>query len=100
MYDITCLKCNQEHPGIEDQYTGKTTDTAASRSSAHRSDVRTLKISKAISEHFNRPGHSISDMKFLPFEKIYNKDETLLASREEYWIMKKENYEKGINRKK
>ena len=82
------------------KYTEKTTDTAAIGFIAHQSNVRTLKFSKAISEHFNRPGHSISDMKFLPFEKIYNKDETLLASREEYWIMKKENYEKGINRKK
>ena len=71
----------------------------AKRSSAHRSDTRTAK-NKAVPEHFNGPGHSLSDMVFLPYEKIPNGDETLLASREEFWIKKKQAYEKGINRKK
>ena len=39
-------------------------------------------------------------MVFLPYEKIPNGDETLLSSREEFWIKKKQAYEKGINRKK
>ena len=55
---------------------------------------------KAVPEHFNGPGHSISDMLFVPFEKIMNRDETLLKSREEYWIRRKLSYEKGINRQK
>ena len=59
-----------------------------------------LAKNKAVAEHFNGPGHSMSDMRFLPFEKIPQKDETLLASREEYWIRKKQSYEKGINRQK
>ena len=80
-------------------YVGKTTDSISSRSSAHRSDTRTGK-NKAISEHYNGPGHSLSDMVFLPFEKVLNRDETLVASREEYWIRKKQTYEKGINRQK
>ena len=42
----------------------------------------------------------VSDIIFLPYEKIPNGDETLLASREEFWIRKKQAYEKGINRKK
>ena len=71
----------------------------ASRASAHRSDTRTGKY-KVVPEHFNGPGHSISDMIFLPFEKILNRDETLLASREEFWIQKLQSYEKGINRQK
>ena len=71
----------------------------AARSSAHRSDTRTEK-NKAVAEHFNGPGHALSDMVFLPFEKVLNRDETLLASREEYWIRKKQSYEKGINRQK
>ena len=55
---------------------------------------------KAVPEHFNGPGHSMSDMVFLPIEKVLNRDETLLASREEFWIRKKQSYEKGINRQK
>ena len=43
---------------------------------------------------------NISMVLVIPFEKIMNRDETLLASREEYWIQKKQSYEKGINRQK
>ena len=96
---MLCIKCNQEHPGDRDIYTGKTTDSAAKRFSSHRSDVR-LQKNNAIGEHFNGPGHSMSDMKFLPFEKIPENDETLLASRETFWIRKKQSYERGINRQK
>ena len=56
-----------------------------------------LEKKKAVSEHFNGTGHSMSDMRFLPFEKIPQLDATLLAAREEYWIRKKQSYEKGIN---
>ena len=42
----------------------------------------------------------MADMLFLPFEKVLNRDETLLASREEYWIQKLQSYEKGMNRQK
>ena len=79
------MKCHSEHPGKDDLYTG--------------SDVRTKK-NKAIAEHFNGPGHSLSDMLFLPFEKIKYEDETLLASRETFWIRTKKSYEVGINRQK
>ena len=99
IYNIYCRKCTQEHPGDQDHYTGKTKDSMASRASAHRSDTRTGK-NKAVPEHFNGPGHSMSDMVFLPIEKVLNRDETLLASREEFWIRKKQSYEKGINRQK
>ena len=54
----------------------------------------------AIGEHFNGPEHFMSDMKFFPFKKIPENDETLLASRETFWIRKKQSYEKGINRQK
>ena len=99
IYNILCKKCATEHPGDNDMYTGKTKDYMASRASAHRSDTRTGK-NKAVPEHFNGPGHSLSEMQFLPFERVFNRDETLLASREEYWIRKKQSYERGMNRQK
>ena len=84
-----------------DQYTGKTTDKASNRFSSHKSDVNTFKISKAIGEHFNLPGHKPSDMRYLPFEKVYpENDPMVLSSREDYWILKKKNLEFGINRRK
>ena len=63
IYNILCKKCTIEHPGDKDMYTGKTKDSIAARSSAHRSDTRTEK-NKAVSDHFNGPGHSMSDMIF------------------------------------
>ena len=50
------------------------------------------KISKAVADHFTLPGHKTSDLRFLPFEIIKKDDLTLLASREEFWIPKKKNY--------
>ena len=54
---------------------------------------------KAVSQHFNLPGHSASDMRFLPFESVKG-DRILLESREQYWINKKRTFEMGINRQK
>ena len=58
-----------------------------------------LKKNTAVSDHFNSPGHSSSDMRFLPFEIVAG-DATLLASREEFWIKKKQTFHTGINRQK
>ena len=101
IYDLWCNKCRHSamaNPG-SDQYTGKTSDDGAARFSRHKSDVNTSK-DKAVSAHFNQPGHSSSDMRFLPFEVLPTDDKTLLASREQYWIRKKKTFEVGINRQK
>ena len=73
---------------------------ASNRFSSHKSDVNTGKISKSVAEHFNLPGHKPSDMRFLPFEKVFSNDPTVLSSREEYWILKKKTLEFGLNRQK
>ena len=64
----------------------------------HKSVINTKK-DKAVAAHFNQPGHSSSDLRFLPFEVVHG-DETLLSSREQYWIKKKRTFELGINRQK
>ena len=58
-----------------------------------------LNIYRRMKAHFNQPGHSSSDLRFLPFEVVHG-DETLLSSREQYWIKKKRTFELGINRQK
>ena len=63
-------------------------------------DVSTDKIYKSVAEHFNQPGHKVSDLRFLPFEIVFNNDPDLLASRENYWIAKKKTLHHGINRQK
>ena len=94
LYDIECKKCGE-------QYVGKTTQSAVSRYSGHKSSVVTGKVEKSVGDHFNRPGHNVSDMIFTPFEKVWKKDETLLRSREEYWIEKKQTFTgRGMNKER
>ena len=52
---------------------------------AHRSDVNSQK-DKAISNHFNSPGHSISDMTITIVEKIYNKNPLFLREKEKFYM--------------
>lgn len=92
IYSIQCKKC----PSVE--YVGKTVQEASERFSTHRSDVNTKKIQKPVAEHFNLPGHSVSDMKFLPFEKIFPEDDTLLREREKFWIKQKKTFLFGLNK--
>ena len=100
LYDLWCDKCRGSPGAIPgcDQYTGKSSTDGATRFSGHKSDINTRK-NKAVAEHFNQPGHSSSDARFLPFEVVHG-DETLLNSREQYWINKKKTFEFGINRQK
>ena len=72
---------------------------AVSRFSGHKSSGVTGKVEKTVGEHFNKPGHNSSDMIFTPFKKVWN--ETLLRSREEYWIEKKQTFTgKVMNKEK
>ena len=100
IYDLWCEKCRNSatpNPGCG-HYVGKTSGDGATRFSNHKSDVH-LKKDKAVSEHFNLPGHSSSDMKFLPFEVVAG-DATLLSAREQFWIKKKGTFGTGLNRQK
>ena len=102
IYDIWCDRCRNSaasNPG-SDQYTGKSENTAAERFTGHRSDVTTGKVYKAVSNHFNMPGHKLSDMRFLPFEVVRNNDPMYLASREQFWIEKNQTFALGLNRQK
>ena len=92
IYSISCKKC----PTIE--YIGQTSQSAAKRFYSHRSDITNKKVDKPVPEHFNRPGHSVSDMLFLPFEKLRKSDATMLNVRERFWINKKETLINGLNR--
>ena len=102
IYDLWCDRCRNSAAAMpgSDHYTGKSENTASERFTGHRSDVSTGKIFKAVAQHFNQPGHKLSDMRFLPFETVNSNDPMVLASREAYWIEKKKTFEFGINRQK
>ena len=43
---------------------------------------------KPVGYHFRLPGHSHCEMKFLPIERVQNKDKFILEARESFWIEK------------
>ena len=57
-------------------------------------------LHKATGEHFNKPGHKISDMIMTIIEKVHSDDPMVLSVREEHWIKKGNTKYKGINRNK
>ena len=80
------------------QYIGKTKDRVKDRFAAHRSDVNTQK-NKSLPNHFNLPGHKVSDMKVTVIEKVYNKNPLFLREREKYYMIKyNTRHQNGLNK--
>ena len=57
-------------------------------------------LHKATGEHFNKPGHKISDMLMTIIEKVHSDDPMVLSVREEHWIKRGNTKYRGINRNK
>ena len=91
IYSIQCKQC----PKIE--YIGQTTNSAKERFYGHHSDVLNKRINKPVPKHFCDGRHKVSDMLFIPFEKLRKKDQTLLDLREKFWINKKNTAKTGLN---
>ena len=84
IYSIQCKKCPNT------QYIGQTSQTARKRFSGHLQDIRKKDESKPVSKHFSSRGHTEHDMIFTPFEKLRQKDKTMLNVREKFWINTKQ----------
>jgi hypothetical protein len=56
------------------------------------------KKSCPISDHFNLPGHSMSNMIFFAFEKVLKDDPFIIGARERFYIDKMEVIQHGINK--
>jgi len=92
IYTIQCKKCPTK------EYCGKTTQQISQRFYQHYMSVINKELTKPVSEHFNLRGHTINDMKMIPFEKLRDKNETRLTIREKYWIVEKDSVTKGLNK--
>ena len=91
IYLIQCKKCNQ-------QYIGETKNFYI-RTQKHLSDAKTGK-DNAIGEHFNSPGHSVSDMTFTVIEMLNRTDIQYRKTKESWYIEQWNLKYKGLNRKK
>ena len=56
-------------------------------------------LSQPTGQHFNLPGHDISDMKISILEKVKKSDKIYREEREKYLIALFNTYYKGINKK-
>ena len=91
IYCITCNKCRQ-------QYIGTSERSLQKRFSEHRDYVKNEHLNKATGWHFNKKGHSVSDMKVTILEKVYSPDEALRLERENHYINLFNSKYCGINR--
>ena len=92
MYCIGCKKCPV-------QYIGETDRSLQERFSEHKGYVSNLHKNKSTGEHFNLPGHKISDMEVTILEKIVNKDPQYRKKREKMRTERFNTKYKGLNRK-
>ena len=53
---------------------------------------------KSTQEHFNLPGHSLSDMTLTVLEIVKSSDDVYRKEREKYCIRKFNTYYKGLNK--
>ena len=91
-----CSKCKNK------QYVGESKNTMRIRFASHRSDIKLGKKNTGkipyIIQHFNSPGHSLSDMRALPIEQVCRKDTAYRRSRERFWFTKLRSvYPNGLN---
>ena len=80
------------------QYIGETDRRLKDRFLEHQGYVRGNKLSKATGQHFNLPGHKLSDMHITALEQIHNDDPMYRKIREKMYINLGNTKHKGMNK--
>ena len=93
IYCIFCKKCPSQ------QYIGESDRTLQERFADHRGYVKNSHLNQATGEHFNLPGHAISDMEVTILEKVFSKDPQFRKTRESMFIEQFNTKYKGMNKK-
>ena len=96
IYYWKCTKVGcKDFPKCE--YIGKTKRSFKARYSEHRDYIKSDNLDEASGLHFNKPGHSVSDMKEIVIEKVKSKDPFVLDQREHLFIKRFDTYKNGLN---
>ena len=88
---LGCRKCSK-------QYIGETERTMKERFLEHKNYVNANNQSKSTGAHFNKKGHTVSDMEITVIEKVYNQDPRYRKQREKFYIQQFNTRYKGLNR--
>ena len=83
---IYLLYCGKQCP--HSQYIGRSKNSLRQRFYLHRSHIK-KNVGTHVTEHFNLPNHSLSDMRCLVVERVYSQDIREMDKRETFWIKKK-----------
>ena len=92
VYKILCKQCP------EFIYNGKTMRRFKDRVQEHRGYVTQKKLNTATGAHFNLPGHTVSDLIAIAYERVLpGGDDALLERRESMWINTYDSIQFGAN---
>ena len=75
-----------------------TTRKFQTRFSEHIGYIKSEKIFEPSGDHFNLPGHSLSDMEGLVLEEVKNRNPFILKARETMMIQKFDAFRFGLNK--
>ena len=82
----------------ECEYIGLTSRTFQKRFYEHQYYVKSENVFQPSGEHFNKPGHSMHDLRGLVLEKVRNQDPFVLKAREALLIQKFNTFNHGLNK--
>ena len=94
---VYLIQCYKEQCK-ESKYIGKSERALSERISEHRGYIFRNDKRYAKGEHFNQPGHNLSNMKLTILEKVKSKDILYRKEREKYLIRMFNTFHKGMNR--
>ena len=93
VYILECKKCG-------DQYIGQTGNSLRGRFLDHLGSARREELNKSTGDHFNLPGHKMSDMQISVLEQVKEANPYYTECRESFHIEQFNLKFKGINRKR
>ena len=93
LYMIECKKDNYKL-----KYVGETKRILKFRLADHRGYINNQDYTTATGEHFNSPGHSLSDLSITILERVKTMDDLYRREREKYFIRKFNTFYRGLNR--
>jgi hypothetical protein len=95
---IYAIQCKKD--SCKKTYIGQSGRMLQTRLMEHRGYISNNDTSKATGEHFNLPGHSLSDLTVTILEQVKNNDQLYREEREHFIIRKLNTFYKGLNKQK
>ena len=90
------IECKKDNCNM--RYIGETKRILKFRLADHRGYVSNMDEKTATGEHFNLPGHSLSDLSIVILEQVKKKDDLYRKEREKYFIREFNTFYKGLNK--